>query len=117
MTNENRTEDLKDPEFKKEWDKLEEAPEFKKHQPKLEKVGLGLSEKENALLELIKTSTEKVTLDVITEKLDKGSIGALGKLLNSKLIEGKKDRRTSEEDRFKKLVKYYVIKNNEIKDI
>jgi len=82
-----------------------------------------LSDKEKKLLEYIKiTTTEltiplKVTVKTIEEDLGKPYIGALGKLLNSGLIEAKKDKQevdTSINKYGSKLIKHYVIKDNTI---
>ncbi len=69
-----------------------------------------LSEKEEKLLELITTLEQKVTVKVIEETLGKEYVGALGKLINSKLVEAKKDRASSDSYTGKKMIKYYVIK-------
>ena len=69
-----------------------------------------LSEKELKLLELITTLEQKVTVKVIEETLGKEYVGALGKLINSKLVEAKKDRASSDSYTGKKMIKYYVIK-------
>ncbi|KKL61362.1 hypothetical protein LCGC14_2196070 [marine sediment metagenome] len=71
---------------------------------------LVLSEKELKLLELITTLEQKVTVKVIEETLGKEYVGALGKLINSKLVEAKKDRASSDSYTGKKMIKYYVIK-------
>jgi hypothetical protein len=67
-----------------------------------------LSDKENKLLELIKTSTEKVTVKLIEEKLGKQFVGGLGKLIGKELIEIKKDRGNSNYGM--KKIKYYRLK-------
>lgn len=75
-----------------------------------------LSEKETKLLDFIKESKEKVTIAIIEEKLGKSYTGALGKLLNGDLIEGRKDKSLTIPSGLysTKLVKYYVIKEVKI---
>ena len=67
-----------------------------------------LSETEQALFDLIKTSEERVTIKLIELKLSQKAVGALGKLLGKELIESKKDRGDSSYG--KKQRKYYVVK-------
>lgn len=70
-----------------------------------------LSGKELRLLELIKTSEEKVTVKFIEITLGKEYIGALGRLIGNKLVEGRKDRQVDERNKYgARLIKYYVVK-------
>lgn len=78
-----------------------------------------LSERESELYELIKNSTELVTIEVIKSKLSEKHIGALGKLSSENMIE-KKKQRSDQAESFgtlyaKKMVKYYAIKLKEEK--
>ena len=72
---------------------------------------LVLSEKELKLVKFINTSEQRVTVKVIEETLGKEYVGALGKLINGKLVEAKKDRQVDDRNKYGiKLVKYYVVK-------
>jgi len=71
-----------------------------------------LSQKEQNLLNFIKTSKEKVTAKLIELQLGKDYLGAMGRLIGLKLIEIKKDRASGDSYAGKKMIKYYMIKDN-----
>ena len=74
---------------------------------------INLSEKEKALLNLIKTSSERVTIEVIKKVLGKEYVGALGRLTNNNLVEMKKKFVESDTNPWGRVkVKHYIIKEN-----
>ena len=71
-----------------------------------------LSDKEQKLLDFIATSEEKVTNELIKDKLGPNYLGALGKLLKEELIAKKKvleEITTKYGIRTKKVIEYYEI--------
>ena len=67
-------------------------------------MDIALSEKEQTLLDFIKT--EDATIKIIEVRLGKEYVGALGKLIGKELIEGKKKKVEGQA----KMVKYYTVK-------
>ncbi len=71
-----------------------------------------LSDKEQKLLDFITHSKDKVTNDLIKEKLGANYLGALGRLLREELITKKKvleEVPTKYGIRTKKIIEYYEI--------
>jgi len=79
-----------------------------------------LSEKEQELLDLITTSTEKVTVKLIEEKLGAKYVGALGRLIGRDLIESKKERIENADESspyLRRIIKYYTIKEKKNEEV
>lgn len=69
-----------------------------------------LSKREKELYDFIKSTEELATVDVIKEKLSTKHVGALGILMSKDLIEKKKKRPENDEWEVKKMIRYYVVK-------
>ncbi len=75
-------------------------------------MDIALSEKEQTLLDFIKTSEQPgTTIGIIELQLGKEYVGALGKLIGKDLIEGKKKKVEGQ----LKMVKHYTEKVQEEK--
>jgi len=71
-----------------------------------------LSDKEQKLLDFIATSEEKVTNELIKDKLGPNYLGALGKLLKEELIAKKKvleEIMTKYGTKTRKVIEYYEV--------
>ncbi len=71
-----------------------------------------LSEKEQKLLDFIKGSEDRVSAELIKTKLGETYVGALGRLIGHKLVEGVKERGDGVSIKY---VKYYSIVKEEVK--
>ncbi len=77
-----------------------------------------LSKKEQELLDLITTSEERVTVDVIKGKLGNQYVGAIGRLVSMGKVDSKKEFVDSDANPAfgKRKMKFYVIKQEEPND-
>jgi len=77
------------------------------------------SEKEQKLLDFIKTSEEDVTIGLIETQLGKEYVGALGKLINKEIVESDKKKKetgifnSTYNNYSTKWIKYYKIKEEQ----